>query len=123
MLNIIKRSKNCVIIELSGTIDAIDMRVGLDELFKLSEDISHGHMIYKISDFSFPTLGAIGVEMARLPSMFRLLGKYDKCALLCDTAWIRTAAEIEGALFPGIVIKSFEFNADDQADAWLNTQQ
>ena len=96
------------------------MRVGLDELIKLSENVTNGQMLYKISDFSFPTLGAIGVEMARLPSMFALLGKYDKCALLCDTAWIRTAAEIEGALFPGIDIKSFEFNEESQANAWLN---
>jgi hypothetical protein len=121
MLNIIKQSENRVDIELSGSLDAIDMRVGLDELLKASEDVRNGQMLYKISEFSFPTLGAIGVEMARIPSMFSLLGKYDKCAVLCDTGWLRTAAEIEGALFPGIDIKSFELHEQNQAEKWLST--
>lgn len=120
MMNIKQQSANRVDIDLSGSLDAIEMRVGLDELLKVSENVTHGQMVYRISDFSFPTLGAIGVEMGRLPSMFSLLGKYDKCALLCDTAWIRTAAEIEGALFPGIDIKSFEFHEEEQAESWLN---
>jgi hypothetical protein len=122
MLNVKKQSPNRVDIELSGTLDAIDMRVGLDELIKASEDVSNGRMLYRISDFSFPTLGAIGVEMGRLPSLFGLLGKYDKCAVLCDTSWLRTAAEIEGALFPGIDIKSFELGEDEAAVTWLESE-
>jgi len=123
MLNVSKQSTNRVNIELNGSLDAIDMRVGLDALIEYSKDVSHGQMLYKISDFSFPSLGAIGVEMSLLPSMFSLLGKYDKCAVLCDTSWLRTAAEIEGALFPGIDIKSFEFNEDSEAEAWLLTNE
>jgi hypothetical protein len=119
VLKVKKQSANRVDIELNGSLDAIEMRVGLDALIEQSKDVSHGHMLYKISDFSFPTLGAIGVEMSLLPAMFALLGKYDKCAVLCDTGWLRTAAEIEGALFPGIDIKSFEFNKDAEAETWL----
>jgi len=119
MLKVVKQSDNRVDIELSGSLDAIEMRVGLDELIKVSADVANGKMLYRIFDFSLPTLGAMGVEMGRLPSLFGLLGKYDYCAVLCDTAWIRTAAEFEGALFPGIEIKSFDLDKVEQAEAWL----
>lgn len=119
MLNIIKKSNNRVDIELIGDLNADTMRIGLDELIEASKDVSNGHMLYKISDFSMPTLGAIGVEISRLPKLFGLLAKFDKCAVLSDSDWLRTAAAVEGALFPGIDIKSFEFDEIDAAEAWL----
>lgn len=119
MLNIIKKSNNRVDIELIGDLNTDSMRIGLDELIEASKDVSNGHMLYKISDFSMPTLGAIGVEISRLPKLFGLLAKFDKCAVLSDSNWLRTAAAVEGALFPGIDIKSFEFDEIDAAEAWL----
>ena len=119
MLQIQKTSANRVEIDFSGKLDAIDMLTGLDELIAVSENISNGRMLYKISEISIPTLGALGVELSRLPQLFSLLGKFDKCAVLSDSAWLRTAANIEGALFPGIDIKSFEFDEVDNANAWL----
>lgn len=119
MLNIVKVSASRMDIELSGKLDADSMREALDELIEQSEGIEHGRMLYRISDFSWPTLGAIGVEMTRLPKLFGLLGKFDKCAVLSDSARLRNAAAIEGALFPGIEIRSFEMNESDSAEKWL----
>jgi len=119
MFKITKKSAQRVDIELSGSVDADSMRIALDELIEKSEDVSNGCMLYKISDFSMPTLGAIGVEMTRLPKLFGLLGKYDKCAVLSDSNWLRKAATMEGALFPGLDIKSFEFDEIEAAEAWL----
>jgi len=43
-------------------------------------------------------------------------------ALLANApAAIASAAEVEGALFPGIDIKAFGLNERDQAEAWLKT--
>ncbi|MEP3049869.1 MAG: STAS/SEC14 domain-containing protein [Erythrobacter sp.] len=39
--------------------------------------------------------------------------------MLSDAGWIRTAAEIEGALFPGMDIKSFELSEGEAAEQWL----
>lgn len=119
MLNIIKKSNNRVDIELIGDLNTDTMRIGLDELIEASKDVSNGHMLYKISNFSMPTLGAIGVEISRLPKLFGLLAKFDKCAVLSDSNWLRTAAAVEGALIPGIDIMSFEFDEVDAAEAWL----
>lgn len=119
MLKITKPSSNRVDLELSGPLDSASMSKGLDELLEKSEDISNGLMLYTITDFSMPSLGAIGVELQRLPKLFGLLGKFDRCAFICDESWLRTAAEIEGKLFPGIDIKSFQSNEADQAEKWL----
>lgn len=119
MLKISKPDENRLDIELSGSLDSNAMRVGLDELIDKSEGMSNGRMLYKISDFEMPTIGAIGVEFTHLPKLFGLLGKFDKCAVLTDSNWLQKAAEIEGALFPGIVIKSFGYNDVDPAEAWL----
>tara|TARA_R110002124_G_scaffold91853_1_gene233661 strand:- start:13027 stop:13494 length:468 start_codon:yes stop_codon:yes gene_type:complete len=119
MLKITKQSPARLDIELSGSLDADSMRAALDELIEKSDDIRNGRMLYTISEFSLPTLGAIGVEMTRLPKLFGLLAKFDKCAVLSDSNWLRKAAIVEGALFPGIDIKSFELDEIDAAEAWL----
>jgi hypothetical protein len=122
MLKITKPSANRIDLELNGDIDADIMRKGLDDLIAYSQDVTDGSMLYTITDFSMPTLGAIAVEMARIPKLFGLLGKFNKCAVLSDTGWLRTAAAVEGALFPGIEIKSFELGDRAAAEAWLASQ-
>ena len=95
MLKITKQSPARLDIELSGSLDADSMRAALDELIEKSDDIRNGRMLYTISEFSLPTLGAIGVEMTRLPKLFGLLAKFDKCAVLSDSNWLRKAAIVE----------------------------
>ena len=119
MISITKPKTNRIDLKIDGAIDADAMRTALDDLIALSEDISHGRMFYEITDFSMPTLGAMGVEFRRMPKLFGLLGKFDKCAVLTDTGWLRTAAEVEGAISPGIEIKSFEGGDVKGAEAWL----
>ena len=120
MLTITKPAPNRIDIEFRGALDAETMRLALDDLIEKSEGVTNGRMLYTIPEFSMPTLGAIGVELKRLPKLFGLLGKFDRCAVLSDAGWIRTAAEIEGALIPGLQIKSFELDDTEAAEAWLS---
>jgi SpoIIAA-like len=119
MLTVTKPAPNRVNIEFSGALDAETMRVALDDLIAKSEDVTNGRMLYTITNFSMPSLGAIGIELQRLPKLFGLLGKFDRCAVLSDESWLRAAAELEGVLFPGIEIKSFELQEAKDAEAWL----
>jgi hypothetical protein len=119
MLKVTKQSDTRVDIEFNGKLDAGMMRQGLEDLITSSEGVANGRMLYTIPEFSMPTLGALGVEMHRIPELFGLLGKFDRCAVLSDAAWLRAAAEIKGALFPGIDIKSFGLDQVDAAEAWL----
>ncbi|WP_120503672.1 STAS/SEC14 domain-containing protein [Sulfitobacter mediterraneus] len=119
MLTITKPSDNRVDIELRGSLDADMMRKGLEDLLSMSEGVTNGTMLYTIPEFALPTLEALGVELTMLPKMFGLLGKYDKCAVLTDAGWIRTAAEVEGVLMPGLTIKAFPLDGTAAAEAWL----
>jgi len=119
MLKITKPAPNRLDIELSGALDAEMMRVGLDELMAKSADVSQGRILYRIPEFALPSLGALSVELQRLPKLFALLGRFERCAVLSDAGWIRTAAEFEGALLPGIEIKGFALEEREVAEAWL----
>jgi hypothetical protein len=120
MLNVSKISANRLDIELSGALDADAMRSALDNLVEKSEGVTEGKMLYRISDFEMPTLGAMAVELYQMPKLLGLIGKFEKCAVISDVAWIRTAAEIEGAVFRSLEIKSFALADTEAAEAWLD---
>jgi hypothetical protein len=77
-------------------------------------------MLYAISDFEMPSMGAIAVEFQQMSKLFSLIGKFEKCAVLSDASWIRTAAGIERAVIPSLQIKSFALSARKAAENWLD---
>ena len=119
MFKVMPNGSNRIDIEISGKLDASGMRVALDEFISQSENIEQGTMLYTISGFDFPTLGAIGVELSRLPALFGLIRKFDRVAVLADRNWIKKVSEIEGAMFPGMEIKAFDPDERAEAEAWL----
>ena len=119
MFNVTPNGPNRVDIELGGKLDSEEMGVALDELVAKTEGIEHGRMLYRINDFKIPTLGAIVIEFARLPSMIGLITKFDRAAVIADQKWIQTISEIEGALIPGLEIKAFDSDDEAAAEAWL----
>jgi hypothetical protein len=106
-------------IEMSGKLNAEEMKIALDELVSKSKNIENGKMLYEIIDFHLPSLGAIGIEFSRLPSMFGLMKKFDRAAVLTDKAWLQKASELEGVLYPGLEIKAFSRDQKAEAEAWL----
>jgi len=119
MLKVTKRQGNRIDIDLQGTLDSDGMRTALDTLIEASKDVENGVMLYRVTQLSMPTLGAIMVELRRLPQLFSLIGRFRKCAVVSDKSWIRTAGELEGLLIPGLVIKSFDTEHLDAAEEWL----
>ncbi len=121
MFKIVPNGVNRLDIELSGKLDAEDMRVALDELENKSKNIENGKMLYEIIDFHIPSLGAIGVEFSRLPAMFGLMKKFDRAAVLTDKTWLKKVSELEGILYPGLEIKAFNRDQKAEAEAWLSS--
>lgn len=119
MFRITPNGSNRLDIECSGKLDSAEMKVALDELVRHAKGIEHGRMLYRIGNFELPTFGAIGVELARLPELFKLIRKFDRAAVLADKKWVKTASEIESALIPGLEIKGFDPDEEAQAEAWL----
>ncbi len=119
MLKVTKPEDNRIDIDLEGTLDSDGMRTGLDTLIKASKDVENGVMLYRVTQLSMPTFGAIMVELRRLPQLFSMIGRFRKCAVVSDKSWIRTAGELEGLLIPGLKIKGFEPEHLDAAEDWL----
>ncbi len=120
MFKVTRNGTNRLDIDLSGKLNTNDMKVALDELVNKSEGISKGKMLYDIIDFHIPSLGAISVELSRLPEMLNLMRRFDRVAVLTDQAWLK-ASELEGMFFPGMEIKAFDRNQREEAEAWLSS--
>lgn len=119
MFTVSKKSDNRIDIEIKGKLDAGTMRAALDDLVAKAEGVEGGRMLYTISDFAFPTLGALAVDFGKIPSLFSMIRKISKCAVIADASWLRAIAEVEGALFPGLEIKAFAMDEVAEAEAWL----
>jgi len=121
VFKVIANGANRLDIELSGKLDTEGMKIALDELVSKSKGMENGKMLYTISDFQIPSLGAIAVELSRLPQLFGLIRTFDRAAVLSDKAWIKNMSEFEGALFPGVEIKAFNLDQKPEAEAWLSS--
>ena len=119
MFKIIPKGVHRLDIELSGKLDTEEMKTALDELVRQSAKIENGKMLYEIVDFHLPSLGAMAIELSRLPAMLGLMKKFKRAAVLSDKTWLKKLSEIEGALFPGLEIKAFDRNKKAEAEAWL----
>ncbi|MFT5893285.1 MAG: hypothetical protein ACI8VW_000150 [bacterium] len=120
MFNVKKHTLNRLDIEISGKLDSIQMIEGLNGLLEESTDFQHGKMLYRITDFEFPAFSALAVEIPRIPQLFKLIARFDKVAVVADKIWVRRISEIEGALIPGLSIRAFNVDQQDQAEDWLN---
>ena len=104
---------------VSGRIDAEQMRAGLDAFLGALEDGRQTPFLYTITDFEFPSLDAIAVEFGYLPQLITSLTRVGRVALVADQEWLRTAAEVEGKLIPGLEIRSFEPGREADAEDWV----
>ena len=119
MLLVHKTNSNRLDIQVGGPLDAEMMKLGLEDLFQNSEGMSEGQILIKVADFAMPTFGAVMIEMARLPSLFAAMRRFEKCAVLTDAKWMQAAAQFEGALLPGLEVKAFDNKDATAAETWL----
>ncbi len=119
MFQVTRNGENRLDVDFAGKLDSDGMRAALDQLTQQSEGIEHGRMLYRVGKFSMPTLGAIGVELAHIPQLFRVARRFERMAVVADEGWVRKASEVEGALIPGLQIKAFDSIQEAKAEAWL----
>jgi hypothetical protein len=78
-------------------------------------------MLYDVIEFHLPSLAAIAIELSRLPSLFGLIRKFNRAAVLTDKAWIKLVSEFEGMFIPGLKIKAFGRDQKEEAEEWLSS--
>ena len=121
MFHVTRIGDSRIDVDFSGKLDSNEMRFALDELMRKSEGISHGKMLCRIGEFDMPTLGAVGVELSRIPQLFRFIRRFDRCAVVAGKEWIRKLGEIEGAMIPGLKVKGFDLHESAEAHGWLES--
>lgn len=119
MFTVEKVAGDRVNIEISGKIRSEEMKIGIDELIARSDDVTNGKMFCVVHDLELPSLGAFAVELSRLPSLFGLLRKYNRAAVVTDKNWVRKVSEMEGMLIPGFDVKGFDLDEKAEAEVWL----
>lgn len=121
MFKVTRKGVNRLDIEMSGKLNAEEMKIALDELVDKSKDIQNGKMLYDVIDFHLPSLGAIAIEFSRMPSMLGLMRRFERAAVLTDKTWLKKVSELEGVLYPGLEIKAFSRDQKEEAEAWLSS--
>jgi hypothetical protein len=119
MLTVTETGPGRLDVVVEGRIDAEAMRAGLDELIARSQGVEHGRMLFVVPEAVLPSLGALGVELSRLPKLLGLIRRYDRGAVLSDSSWLRRAAEAEGAILPGFAVRAFAMDRRAEAEDWL----
>jgi len=119
MLKVTKVGSDRLNIEFDGSLNSQEMESALDDFISKANGIENGKMLYEIGEFEFPSLSAIGVKLAKLPSLFGFIGKFKKAAILTDKRWLQKVSEIEGMLIPGLQIKAFCTEEKSAAEEWL----
>jgi SpoIIAA-like len=110
---------NLLVIEATGRMDAIGMEVALDMLVPILRQMSHGAMLMRAHDVSWPTLGAIGVELRHWAQLMAMVRKVDRVAVMTDQGWLKNAAAVESLLVPNLEIRSFAPTDEAAARDWL----
>ena len=119
MFKIERVSENRLDIEMSGKLDSEGMAKALDDLVEKSEGIENGKMLYDVIDYRLPTLGAITLELKRMPKMYGLIKRFRWAAVLTDKTWLKAISELEVKLMPGLEIKAFTREQKPEAEEWL----
>ncbi len=122
MFQVHRESDQLLRVTMSGTLDSEKMAKALDDLIEKSQGMQNGIMLFDVVNYHMPSIGAIEVELARMPAMFRFIKQFSRVAVLTDKAWIKTISELEGLLFPGVSIKGFSRDDKPAALAWLSDQ-
>jgi hypothetical protein len=121
MFKVIQNGANRLDLEMSGKLDSEEIKIAIDELVSKSDSIANGKMLYDVINFSFPSPNALAIEFSVLPSVFKILKKFDRTAILTDKKWLKKLSELEGLLYPGLKIKAFNRDQRAEAEAWLNS--
>ncbi len=106
-------------LDLSGRLDAAQIRGALEELMHRAGDGTAARLMMRFEEVKAPTLGAVAPEVRRLPELARFLRRIRRAAIISDQDWIREQARAQAALMPDIKIRSFRPAQDSEAEAFL----
>ncbi|MEM1055200.1 MAG: STAS/SEC14 domain-containing protein [Bacteroidota bacterium] len=104
--------------EIDGTVTAPDM----DDLYNAVERVTGGkgpvHICGEIHGIGGLTLDAVGASFKRGLGLIGRITRVKRYAVVTDTGWIRTLAELQGAAVPGLTVRVWPTSEREDALAW-----
>ncbi len=109
-----------VAFEIDGTVTAPD----LTGLYRAVERAMGGkgpvHLFGEIHGVGGLTLDALGAGGKRSLALLPRIGRVDRYAVVSDRNWITTAAKLQGAVIPGLTVKTWPTAQREDALAWAS---
>ena len=106
--------------EIDGTVTAPDM----DDLYNAVEKVTEGkgpvHICGEIHGVGGLTLDAIGASFKRGAGLIGRIARVKRYAVVSDIGWIKTVAELEGAVIPGMTVRVWPTAHREEALAWAS---
>ncbi|ARU18372.1 STAS/SEC14 domain-containing protein [Croceicoccus marinus] len=122
MINIEPLGPAASAVTITDTVESADMTKLVDFARDIAARDGKSDLLFDINQVRGLDAGAIGKELAHLPTMIAMLRKLDRIAVVADEDWLRTGARLESALLPGVVYEVFDRDRADRARRWITRQ-
>ncbi len=115
----LKLEDKIVHMSITGNIKPESMTQGLDWIHELDAEDDDFNLRIDMAQGEFDDLAAISAEFKRVATVLRHSKSAKKCALMTDSMFLRNSAKVEGAVIPGLEVRTFDLDEETPAERWL----
>jgi len=115
----LKLEDKIVHMSITGNIKPESMTQGLDWIHELDAEDDDFNLRIDMAQGEFDDLAAISAEFKRVATVLRHSKSAKKCALMTDSMFLRNSAKVEGAVIPGLEVRTFDLDEATPAERWL----
>ena len=115
----LKLEDKIVHMSITGNIKPESMTQGLDWIHELDAEDDDFNLRIDMAQSEFDDLAAISAEFKRVATVLRHSKSAKKCALMTDSMFLRNSAKVEGAVIPGLEVRTFDLDEATPAERWL----
>ena len=109
-----------VAFRLEGQITADDVGRAIRLIEARLQEHEPVSLIIEVGDVKAVTVAAMVEDLRHGLGQIRHLGRYHRVALVAAQGWLRAAAQVEGAVLPGVEVRTFTPAEQIDATAWAS---
>ena len=109
-----------VAFRLEGQITADDVGRAIRLIETRLQEHEPVSLIIEVGDVKAVTVAAMVEDLRHGLGQIRHLGRYHRVALVAAQGWLRAAAQVEGAVLPGVEVRAFTPAEQIDATAWAS---
>ncbi|MFQ6549584.1 STAS/SEC14 domain-containing protein [Aestuariibius sp. 2305UL40-4] len=110
---------NILTVDISGRVETEEMAGALDAFIAKAETLEDAGLLLRYIDVEMPSMGALAAELNRVVPLLGTLDNFARIAVVANQDWLLAAARIEEAIVPGIDMRVFSAEEEDDARAYL----